>query len=73
MTGAAKAIRSGVTPDAALAACQAEVVAAGYDRVEYIELRDAASLDAPLGLDRPLRLLAAAWVGDVRLIDNIPV
>ncbi|MEO8242606.1 MAG: pantoate--beta-alanine ligase [bacterium] len=73
MTRAARVIREGVATAEALAACQAQVLAAGFDRVEYIELRDAASLDAPQGLDRPLRLLAAAWVGDVRLIDNIPV
>jgi pantoate--beta-alanine ligase len=42
--------------------------------VEYLELRDAATLapvaDAPT---RPARLLAAVRLGDTRLIDNIPV
>ena len=73
MSAAAMAIRGGADPAQALAACQARVLAAGFERVEYIELRDAASLATPEGLDRPLRMLAAAWVGGVRLIDNIPV
>ena len=73
MTGAAHAIRSGADPAQALARCQAQVVAAGFAAVEYIELCDAATLGPALGLDRPLRMLAAAWVGNVRLIDNIPV
>jgi pantoate--beta-alanine ligase len=71
MTRAAIAIRSGRT--GALEACVAEVLAAGFDSVEYIELRDASHLGPAEGLDRPLRLLAAAWLGGVRLIDNIPV
>ncbi len=73
MTRAAQAIRSGVEPGLALAACSAEIAGAGFESVEYIELRDAASLGPAEGLDRPLRLLAAAWLGGVRLIDNIPV
>ena len=73
MSRAGVAIRGGGDPVAALAACRAEAVAAGFDSVEYIELRDAASLEAAVGLDRPLRLLAAAWLGGVRLIDNIAV
>ena len=72
MTQAATAIRAGGDPVQVLAACQARVLAAGFASVEYIDLRDAASLGAPEGLDRPLRMLAAAWVGGVRLIDNIP-
>jgi pantoate--beta-alanine ligase len=41
--------------------------------VDYLELRDAATL-APLPrLDRPARLLVAARLGRTRLIDNIPV
>ena len=68
---AAAAIRGG---DAgALAACRAAVLAAGFETVEYIEACDASTLDPASGLDRPLRLLAAAWLGGVRLIDNIAV
>lgn len=71
MTRAAAALRAGDAT--ALATCQTEVLAAGFERVEYIELRDASSLDPAEGLDRPLRLLAAAWLQGVRLIDNIPL
>lgn len=73
MTAAARAIRAGGDPVLALAACQDRVLAAGFSSVEYIELRDAASLGPAQVLDRPLRMLAAAWAGGVRLIDNIPV
>jgi pantoate--beta-alanine ligase len=46
---------------------------AGFDRVDYLELRAADDL-APLEVaDRPARLLAAAWIDGVRLIDNVPV
>ncbi|NDV53123.1 pantoate--beta-alanine ligase [Salipiger sp. PrR003] len=46
---------------------------AGFSEVEYIELRSADGL-APLEHpSRPARLLAAAWLGGVRLIDNIAV
>ncbi|MBC7740527.1 MAG: pantoate--beta-alanine ligase [Candidatus Saccharibacteria bacterium] len=73
MTTAAVAIRAGQPVAPALQTCEAAVLDAGFARVEYIDLRDAASLDAVTTLYRPLRLLAAAWIGDVRLIDNIPV
>lgn len=71
MMRAAGRVRAG--EGAALAECAAEVLAAGFESVEYIELRDAATLGPAEGLERPLRLLAAAWLGGVRLIDNIPV
>ena len=73
MTRAAVAIRGGAEPGRSLGHCRAEILAAGFDSVEYVELRDAASLDPATGLERPLRLLAAAWLGGVRLIDNIGV
>jgi pantoate--beta-alanine ligase len=51
----------------------AELYRAGFDAVDYLALRDAATL-APLDrADRPARLLAAAWLGQTRLIDNVPV
>ncbi|MEO4000840.1 pantoate--beta-alanine ligase [Mesorhizobium sp. CAU 1732] len=58
---------------ATLDEAKAAILAAGFDSVEYLELRAADDL-APLGgLDRPARLLVAAWLGDTRLIDNLEV
>lgn len=71
MKTAAAAHRAGDA--AALQTCTQSVLAAGFASVEYIELRDASNLNAPENMDRPLRLLAAAWLDGVRLIDNIPV
>lgn len=45
----------------------------GFDRVDYLELRDAQGLEELRRADRPARLLAAAWLGATRLIDNLPV
>lgn len=50
-----------------------ELLAAGFAAVDYVELRDAATL-APLDrADRPARLLAAVRLGKARLIDNVAV
>lgn len=74
MQQAAAGIRGGEAVTEALAGAARATEAAGFERVEYIELRDAASLlplsAAPRG---PARLLAAAWLDGVRLIDNIPL
>ncbi len=73
MAAAAAAIRAGAPAAGALAAARAEVLEAGFTAVEYLELRGAESLE-PLGtFDRPARILAAAVLGGVRLIDNIGV
>ncbi|MCW1918586.1 pantoate--beta-alanine ligase [Rhodobacter sp. KR11] len=50
---------------------EAGLLAAGFDRVEYLAFHDAETLDAPRP-GHPRRLLAAAWLEGVRLIDNIP-
>ena len=42
----------------------------GFDRVDYITVRDAETLEAMARVDRPARALAAAWLGETRLIDN---
>lgn len=49
------------------------LLAAGFDKVDYIAVRDAASLTPIASLNAPARILAAAWLGRTRLIDNIPL
>lgn len=44
----------------------------GFD-VEYLELREASTLEIPKSGDENLVLLIAAKVGQVRLIDNLPI
>jgi len=46
---------------------------AGFDPIDYLELRDAETLEPMTKLDRPARLLVAAHLGRARLIDNIAV
>jgi pantoate--beta-alanine ligase len=45
---------------------------AGF-RPDYVAIRDADDLSLPTPRSRNLRILAAAWLGRARLIDNIPV
>ncbi len=40
-------------------------------RLDYLELRDAESLEPIARVDRPAVLAVAAFVGGTRLIDNI--
>jgi pantoate--beta-alanine ligase len=54
-----------------LAEARAAILAAGYREVEYLELRGEADLQPMASIDRPARLLAAAWLGQTRLIDNV--
>lgn len=71
MQACAAAIRAGEAPDTAIkSACDA-LAEAGF-AVDYLALRDAESL-GPADPDRPRRLLAAAKLGETRLIDNIAV
>ena len=57
-----------------LAAARDRLLAAGFTAVDYIELRDAEDLEPLERLAaRPGRLLAAARLGDTRLIDNLAV
>jgi len=46
--------------------------AAGFNSVDYVAVRDAETLE-PAAKGRPLRVLAAAWLGKTRLIDNMAV
>jgi pantoate--beta-alanine ligase len=52
---------------------RAEIVAGGYNSVEYLDLRAVHTLAKMTVLTGPARLLAAADLAGVRLIDNIAV
>jgi len=73
ITAAADDIRAGQSDRMAIREAAEKVRAAGFERVEYIELRDAETLMPSDDVQRPRRMLAAAWLDGVRLIDNIPV
>lgn len=69
----AERLASGMMAAPALEAARSALEAAGFDRVEYFDLRDAETLLPIERVDQPARLLAAAWLGETRLIDNLPV
>ncbi|WP_281954122.1 pantoate--beta-alanine ligase [Pseudophaeobacter arcticus] len=54
-------------------AAEAAILAAGFDKLEYLSLCCAEDLSALDSADRPARLFVAAWLEDVRLIDNVAV
>ncbi|WP_374436981.1 pantoate--beta-alanine ligase [Tabrizicola sp.] len=73
ITRAADDIRAGHADRMAIREAAETMRNAGFERVEYIELRDAETLMPSDDPRRPRRMLAAAWLDGVRLIDNIPV
>jgi pantoate--beta-alanine ligase len=70
---AAAAIQRGGDVDSALATAKERLAKAGFDPIDYVELRDAETLEPVTSLERPARLLVAARIGRTRLIDNLAV
>jgi len=71
---AAAQIRAGDDVAQTLAQASADILAAGFARVEYFALADAVTLDELQHFDgRPARLLVAAKMGKTRLIDNLAI
>ncbi|WP_066555587.1 pantoate--beta-alanine ligase [Croceicoccus bisphenolivorans] len=56
-----------------LGTLSADVLAAGFDNVDYAELRDAASIELLAEPNDNARLFVAARIGGTRLIDNMAV
>ncbi len=69
---AAEKIRQGVPPQKATRAASRSLTTLGF-KVDYVAVRNAETLAIPRDAHEPLRLLAAAWLGTTRLIDNIAV
>ncbi|OWK28365.1 pantoate--beta-alanine ligase [Sphingomonas dokdonensis] len=69
---AARAIARGVPAEDAITEAQNSLAAAGF-MVDYVAVVDAETLAEAPAPDRPLRLLAAARMGQTRLIDNVAI
>ena len=69
---AASALQLGADPGETLETARLHILEAGFGRVDYVEARESDTL-APWRRDRAGRILAAAWLGTTRLIDNIEV
>jgi pantoate--beta-alanine ligase len=70
LTGTARALRSGEPADQALTSARAKLQAAGFT-VDYFALVDGPTLAPITAADAGARLIAAARLGSVRLLDNI--
>lgn len=69
---AGRRIEVGCSPEVALTEAREHVLSSGFDKLDYVELVDPATLKpAPSGSTGPGRLLGAAWMGKTRLIDNL--
>ncbi|MBY5972592.1 pantoate--beta-alanine ligase [Ferrimonas balearica] len=73
MRDMAAALRDGAALTDLLPGAHARLAESGFGAIDYLELREASTLEAREHATGDTRLFAAAWLGDVRLIDNIPV
>ena len=70
----AASVAAGTPATQAEAAAREALLAAGFDKVDYVDVRAADDLRRFEGTpDAPARVLAAAWIGKTRLIDNLAV
>jgi pantoate--beta-alanine ligase len=68
----AAALAGGNDEGSATAQAAQALVDAGFDTVDYVAARESLTL-APWRRNRDGRLLAAAWLGKTRLIDNVEI
>ncbi|MGE5476458.1 MAG: pantoate--beta-alanine ligase [Bacteroidales bacterium] len=73
LSAVAEGLKQGKSAEELCHRASADVLAAGFASVDYIEVRDADSMAKIGRLERPARILAAARLGTTRLIDNIGV
>ncbi|HVY86030.1 MAG TPA: pantoate--beta-alanine ligase [Caulobacterales bacterium] len=68
-----EALKHGVEIAAVERAGSLQLHEAGFECIDYVAVRDAETLEPIETLERPARILAAAWLGKTRLIDNMAV
>ncbi len=69
----AKDIAGGAEVAGACAGATTVLLDAGFSAVDYVTVRDAETLEPVTDANRPARVLAAAHLGQARLIDNVAV
>ena len=69
----ARAVSAGASPEPECARAVGALERAGFGKIDYVTVRDAESLETAADASRPRRVLAAAFLGPARLIDNVPV
>jgi pantoate--beta-alanine ligase len=73
LLSAAAEIANGKFAAPVLAKTKRDLEESGFDSVEYIEMRAEEDLRPLEAFTEPARLLAAAFLGEIRLIDNVEV
>lgn len=66
-------IDSGNEVNSAIQLAEKKLLDAGFEAVDYLEMRSADDLSPLTEFDRPSRLFVAAFLDGVRLIDNVVV
>ncbi|MBZ9962987.1 pantoate--beta-alanine ligase [Mesorhizobium sp. BR1-1-2] len=69
---AAAALAAGADQNGATGEASRALLSAGFQKVDYVEVRESRTL-GPWRRGQEGRLLAAAWLGKTRLIDNVDV
>ena len=71
LNAVAKAVRAGASCTAATAEASKALLAGGFDKIEYLTVVDAESLEPLEKVSGPARVIAAVRLGRTRQIDNI--
>ncbi|MDP6788647.1 MAG: pantoate--beta-alanine ligase [Rhodospirillales bacterium] len=73
ISSVAAAVAGGAEAAGACAGATTVLMEAGFSAVDYVTVRDAETLAPVTDANRPARVLAAAHLGQARLIDNVAV
>ena len=73
LSGIAEQLATGAKAGPLVAEGVASLEAAGFGPVQYLEVRDADTLAPVAQVEREARVIAAAYLGGTRLIDNVAV
>jgi len=73
LRAAASALRDGRAAAPELDKVRQGLTAAGFRKIDYVTLANSETLQPQARAQEPSRVIAAAWLGRTRLIDNFPV